>query len=343
MNKDGYLEKIKDSINLSEIQKNEYIRRLENIVEGVPILLTKYHLSSFFGIRWYPFKFLLNNIDENYTKFRISKKKGGQRLIESPTHNLKQIQLKILREILSKIDISDKSYGFVKKRSIIDNANQHLKSDYMLGIDLKDFFPTIKTPRVYFIFRYLCGYCHEVSITLTKLVTKANALPQGAPTSPCISNIVSYKLDYRLSLLSDTMNYEYTRYADDISISSPIEIPKQIKYTVYKIIRDEGFFVNKYKTKYMKSNNYLEVTGVYIKNKRLSIPRKYIKNIEQQLYYINKYGLDDHKSRTDIRNSFYLEHLQGCINYVNRIDKVKGQQLQGLFNSFDNQDESNYM
>lgn len=332
MNKNGYLSKIETDKNLSNEQKQEYIKRLENIVEGMPILLTKYHLSSFFGIRWYAFKYLLGNINNNYTNFKISKKKGGYRLIESPSYNLKQIQLKIMRQILAKIEISNYSFGFVRKKSIIDNANHHIDSNYLLGIDLKDFFPSIKKPRIYFIFRYLCGYCHEVSYTLTELVSKDNSLPQGAPTSPTISNIVSFKLDYRLSMMSSLMKLKYTRYADDITISAPEIFPKNIKYTIYKIIRDEGFFVNKFKTKYMNSDNYLEVTGIYIKHNELNVPRKYIKNIEQQLYYIEKFGLESHKSRTGIRNSFYIKHLQGCINYIKRIDSSKGYQLQVMFN-----------
>ena len=332
MNNEGYLKKIENTANLSDNQKREYITRLDDIKEGFPILLTKYHLSSFFGIKWYPFKKLLSSINENYTQFRISKKRGGFRVIDSPNYNLKQIQEKILQQILYRITINDSSFGFVKNRSIIDNANKHSRNNFMLGIDLKDFFPSIKSSRVYYIFRYLCGYCHEVSYSLMLLVTKDESLPQGAPTSPFISNIVAYKLDYRISELARKMDFEYTRYADDISISSFTEIPKNIKYTVYSIIRDEGFSVNRLKTKSMSSANYLEVTGIYIYEDDIHVPRKYVKNIEQHLYYIKKFGVIDHKNKANIRNNFYFEHLQGCIDYVKRIDQSKGLKLQALFN-----------
>lgn len=332
MNKDNYIIKIKQASNLSSEQKIEYLNRLENVQDGFPILLTKYHLSSFFGIKWYPFKKILNNIDCNYTTFKISKKRGGVRNIESPKHNLKQIQHKILHQILYKVKISDESFGFVKHKSIIDNANHHLCSNYMLGIDLEDYFTNIKTPRVYYIFRYICGYCHEVSYTLTLLVTKNQSLPQGAPTSPFISNIVAYKLDYRLSRFAEKLNFRYTRYADDISISSQTEIPSNVKYTVYKIIEDEGFKVNKLKTKSMSRINHLEVTGIYIYDDSIHVPRKYIKGIEQQLYYIKRYGIVDHKNKANIRNNFYIEHIQGCINYINQIDQSHGSKLQSIFN-----------
>lgn len=336
MNKEEYINFIINTKLVDENFKKKYIDRVESIKLGFPILISRYHLSSFFGIKWYDYKNLLDNINDFYRTYSISKKRGGKRRISIPEPPLKQFQKKIYQTILKKVIISDFAYGFVQNKSIYENAKYHIEATSMLSLDLKDFFPTIDFRRVYYIFSNLCGYCSEVSYDLTKMVTFRNVLPQGSPASPAISNIATFKLDYRLNKYAFVSGYRYSRYADDITFSSKRgKISRNFCNQIMKIIEDEGFYVNPKKTRISNSPNRLEITGLYIIDNQIRIPRKYISKIRQELYYIEKFGVVNHKKYAEIDNRFYLEHLLGKILFVKHIQPEKGIELLNKFTKID--------
>jgi hypothetical protein len=213
------------------------------------------------------------------------------------------------------------------------NAEQHLYTEVVLNIDLKDFFPSIDSQRIYYIFNKICKYDKTLSYCLTRIVTYENRLPQGACTSPIISNIVAYKLDYRLFKLAQKNNIKYTRYADDITFSGNSNIiTKKLYSLIKKIIEEEGFKVNERKVHFSSKSFRQEVTGLTINNNKVTVNSKYVKKIEQELYYIKKYGLENHIKYAEIKNGFYLEHLKGKIMFVWSIDKEKGNKLLLKFN-----------
>ncbi len=329
-----FLKQIKVS-NLS-IDKKKMLEQsaLNSIKAGVPIILNTYQLSNILGIKWTVLKKVINNSQKMYYNFNISKRSGGKRMISMPNEVLKEIQSLIKKKILSNIKISDKANGFVENKSIITNAKVHLKQEKILNIDLEDFFPSIHKNRVYYIFKNVCGYSNDVSFCLTNLVTYKNSLPQGAPTSPILSNIVTYMMDIRLEKLSEKMGIRYTRYADDITFSGDKYLinTKLLEY-VNNIIEDCGFKINEKKTRFASKGSRQEVTGLIINNDTINVPKSYIRQIRQELYYIDKYGIKDHRAKVGFENKYYKEHLLGKILYVKSINPTKGIELLNKYNS----------
>lgn len=330
-----YIKEIDCSLKLSK-EKKEYYKKVATEIHkaGFPIILNSYHLSNLGGIKWNCLRNLIDDNVSSYHRFFITKKdKVSKREILSPCKELSYIQKFIKETILDKVNINNCSYGFVKGKNIKMNAESHLNSDVVLNIDLKDFFPTIDSRRIYYIFNKICKYDKTLSYCLTRLVTYRNMLPQGACTSPVISNIVSYKMDYRLLNLAKNLNINYTRYADDITFSGPSDIiNNKLYFCVKKIIIEEGFKINEKKVHFSSKSFRQEVTGLIVNNKNVSVSSKYIKKIEQELYYIKRYGLQNHIEYANIQNGFYVEHLKGKIMFVWSIDREKGEKLLLQFN-----------
>lgn len=330
------LKQIKDS-NLSTDKKN-YLEQsaLISIESGVPIILNTYQMSNVLGVKWELLKKVINNSQKMYYDFNVSKKSGGKRKISMPNEILKEVQILIKDKILKNINISDKANGFVEKKSIITNAKEHLNKEKILNIDLKDFFPSIHKNRVYYIFKNLCGYSNDVSFCLTNLVTYKNSLPQGAPTSPILSNIVSYMMDIRLEKLSEKLDITYTRYADDITFSGDKHIinTKLLEY-VTTIIGDCGFKINDKKTRFASKGSRQEVTGLIVNNDTINVPKSYIREIRQELYYINKFGVKEHRAKVGFENKYYKEHLLGKILYVKSVNNLRGTELLNYYNNIE--------
>ncbi len=259
----------------------------------------------------------------SYREFSIPKKSGAQRIIQAPCDELKAIQTWIKENILDKFQVSEYAKGFVKGISIYDNAFPHVGKELVINIDIKDFFPSITYAQVFKVFYYI-GYTREVSHLLTKLCTNANdVLPQGSPASPVLSNLVSLKLDKRLSKLAESASCVYTRYADDITFSGDKKI-KSLVPIISEIIIGEGYCINEDKLRLQYSFQRQEVTGLIV-NKKVSVPQKTIKEIDDAIYYCTKYGVNEHMKRIMCNKSFYKEHLYGLAYFIHMIDKEKGQ------------------
>lgn len=317
------------NLSIKEEEKQELIKKVIYEKETkVPFIMNTYHLSNILGIKWKNFKNIISNSDKLYYDFKISKKAGGKRTISMPNKELLIVQKKIQEKILNNITIHDNAYGFVKNRSIIDNAKKHLNKQMILNIDLKDFFPSIHRGRVFYIFKNICKYDNDTSYCLTKLTTYKNSVPQGAPTSPSISNIVAFMLDVRLSKIADKFNINYTRYADDITFSGKQEsINNSLLKIVNEIIEECGFNINKKKTRFASYAGRQEVTGLIVNNNKISIPIDYIKKIRQELYYVKKFGLKEHREKVGFKNKYYKDHVLGKILFVKQVDSAKGEKL----------------
>jgi len=307
-----------------EFSKLEDNRDLANLLEINPSTLNYYAYRL--------------NKEKQYKKYEIPKRKGGVRIIHAPISNLKIIQHK-LNFILQKIYSPRKcSFAFSKKRNIIQNANTHKKSKVILKIDLKDFFDQINFGRVRGIFmsQYPFGLNDKVSTTLANICILDNKLPQGAPTSPIISNIVCWSLDRDLERLCRRLRCKYTRYADDITISTKsYELPEAIavfKNGEYEIgekllqyFEKHKFKINFEKVKVIKSNKRQLVTGL-VTNEFANVKREYVDEIRKELYIWEKYGLQELDKRIYPKNKKptklpmdYKWTLFGKLNYIKQV------------------------
>lgn len=299
-----------------------YKERLEE--NQVPVIYNLRHLRKIFRIYKKEQDFFFGDKKEElYRTFKIPKKSGGYRTIEAPCERLKQIQRWIKDEIIDKLVMSEYATGFRKNLSIVDNAKKHVGKELVIGMDLKDFFPSVTYEEIFLMFRYV-GYRKDVAHLLSKLCTNAeNVLPQGSPASPSIANHVLLKLDKRLGTLAETIGADYSRYADDITFSGKKSIASIIPL-VEKIVAEENFTINKTKTRLQYKNQRQEVTGLIVNNK-ISISREMENEIKNAIYFIGKYGVCEHMRHIECNKSFYKEHLYGITYFINMVDREKGQ------------------
>ena len=310
----------------------EYASKL--IDSGLPVIFDVKHLSLLLGIKHADLvALLILDKDILYRSKEIPKKTGGYRNILMPCVLLKYIQRWILDNILDNISVSKFATGFSKNSSIVLNARKHLGSECILNLDIKDFFPSISVDDIFRIF-YYCGYTKELSYTLSKLCTYDGFMPQGAPSSPAISNIRCLNLDKRISLLCEKYYANYTRYADDITISGKSSIIKMLPI-IKEIIEAEGFSVNEKKVRVALPHQRQEVTGILINNGKVAVSRKYKRKFYQEIYYCKKYGPAEHQRYIGDKHSYFKEHLYGKAYYIKMIEPDVGQDLLNKLNEID--------
>ncbi|MES9825153.1 MAG: retron St85 family RNA-directed DNA polymerase [Candidatus Thiodiazotropha endolucinida] len=293
-----------------------YIKNLS--VQSLPIIYNFEHLSLLLGRNKTYLASAVNSTNNHYREFTIPKRSGGQRTISAPYPALLLCQKWINSHILMHLDISSHAHGFVKGRSIITNAKSHIGSRIILKMDLEDFFPSITFPRVMKVFLE-CGYTPKVSYYLSRLCTLDGALPQGAPTSPTLSNIIAKYMDIRLSQYAKSANLVYTRYADDLVFSGP-DLRANFIQNVIKIISESGFIVNDSKTQLIKEGRRKIVTGIHLCDQGLKLPRKARREITKELHFIFKYGYYSHITNRRIRDPFYSLRLQGRLAFWRQIE-----------------------
>ncbi|MFE8701549.1 retron St85 family RNA-directed DNA polymerase [Cytobacillus sp. FJAT-54145] len=292
------------------------------ISNGLPVIFDKKHLSLLMGINFSSLNYYVINTDHFYQEYKIPKKNGEFRLVLAPSFNLKSIQKWILENILYNYQVSENATGFVKGKSILDNALPHVAKDVVFNLDIKDFFPSVTFKQVFYIF-YNKGYTKEISFTLTKLLTYKETLPQGSPASPYIANIICKRMDQFLENLAKTHNANYTRYADDITFSGDTNIENIIN-PIRSIINNEGFTINEKKVRIQNRNSMQEVTGLTVNN-AVKVKRKYKKKLEQHIYYCQKHGVFSHLKYTGLENkSYFKEYLYGMANFIKMIEPDVG-------------------
>ncbi len=275
----------------------------------------------------------------NHYHYDLKKKKTNSiRVIEAPKQSLKSVQRQILRGILDKLPSHADAFGFVKSRNCLQAASRHVGEDVVVCFDLRDFFPSIGSGRIFGLFRCL-GYPHEVAHYLTalcmtstppRILERLNCddrlsyrkphLPQGSPASPALANHVSFTLDRRLSALANSLGAYYSRYADDLSFSGDNHIVGSLLKVVPQIVRDEGFAVNRAKTRLMSNTSRQMVTGVVV-NERLNIDRKLFDHLKAVIHACGK--PDD----TRLLDPVFRASLLGKIDWVETVNPSRGLKL----------------
>ena len=254
-----------------------------------------------------------NNVFHRYRQFQIKKKSGGFREITSPYKKSFMMMLQALNELLKSLYVpSNYAMGFTEGRSVVTNASVHIGQNYILNIDLKDFFPSIEQWRVWKrlqlapfnfpeqIASLIAGLCAmrvkreilDISKQHENDKQYRYVLPQGAPTSPIITNMICDNLDRRLAGLARKFGLHYTRYADDITFSSMHSVYSkngEFLSELTRIITEQGFCINEAKTRLQKRGGRQEVTGIIV-SKKLNVTQKYVRDIRNILYIWEKYG-----------------------------------------------------
>lgn len=218
----------------------------------------------------------------HYVTFAIPKRSGGQRLIHAPKRRLKAVQRRLHELLVSRLPTSVAAHGFLPQRSVATNAAPHVGKAVVIKLDLQDCFPTVHFGRVRGLFISL-GFGYQVAATLAALMTEAPRQPvevggqvfhvpvgprvcvQGAPTSPGVCNAILLRLDHRLAGLARHHGFAYTRYADDLTFSGDdLGKIKLLLAVTARIVREEGFVLNRDKTRVLRRSRRQTVTGVVV-------------------------------------------------------------------------------
>lgn len=281
--------------------------------KNLPIIYNISHLSALVGYNQSYIERAIVFTHYFYRKFEIPKSNGKTRKISEPLPSLKDIQIWILKNILYKINPSVYAKAYIPGLTLKQNLVFHKDQPIVLTIDIKDFFSSIKRILVQDLFRSF-GYSTLLSDLLSKICTLNNKLPQGAPTSPYISNLILTSFDEIISNHCLKEKIRYTRYADDLTFSGNFNIRKIIAL-VKQELRILSLEINEEKIHVMKQGTRQTVTGVVV-NQKLQVSRVKRMNIRQAIYFINKFGLPAHLEKINSKKSNYIDHLLGQVLFV---------------------------
>lgn len=281
------------------------------------------------------------NRRKTYSTFYINKKNGNNREINSPNDELKRVQniINIILQIIFEDHSNYHSNGFLINKGILRNANVHVNKNFILNMDIENFFPSINFRRVKTVLELspfnLKNDLEPISFLIANICIFNDSLPQGAPTSPILSNIITQKLDRKLSKFCSVNNVKYSRYADDLTFSS-----NKKKFTTYfienitKIINDENFNVNQNKTRIKNSMERQLVTGLIVNNK-VNVKREFLQTTRAMLNNWEKGGFEyakktfEEHNKSDKKNNFQ-EVLLGRLSFIKMIKGKDSIQVQNL-------------
>lgn len=242
-------------------------------------------------------KYLLygRNEGSRYKAFIISKRRGGSRTILAPHEDLKTVQRALAEILQESTNFRQSAHGFVRGKSIATNAEVHVGKRFVLNVDLKDFFPAINYGRVRGVFG-VPPFCasDKVATVLAQICCHKSILPQGAPTSPVVSNIICYRMDRDLSRLAQKHRCVYTRYVDDMTFSKKSgSFPQEIAYRneenvavtgaeLNEVISSNGFHIHPDKVHLFSNTHRQTVTGLTV-NQKVNVSRGYIRQIRAMI------------------------------------------------------------
>lgn len=279
---------------------------------GLPEIPSIYALAGYLQIAPANIAWMIRKKEDHYNTFPIRKRSGKRRFISSPRTFLKVTQWWILDTILSKRTPHASVHGFVRGKSFLSNAQVHLGAKHVLNVDIKDFFPSVRRTSVERVFKEL-GYKDKVAQQLTDLCTLYDSLPQGAPTSPTLSNLIFGSLDRDLQQISDNAGLTYTRYADDLTFSSNNErIHGDLLRQIKEIIERENLSLNDEKTRWLGPNDRMEVTGLRLGQNAVGFNRSKLNAARGWFYTIANSPMD------------YLQELERVRGTLALLNFVKG-------------------
>lgn len=269
-------------------------------------------------------KLLIEKANRFYRMTRIPKRRGGYRIIYQPSPVIKMIQHFLKEKYFEKCNISLHATAYIKGKSIIDNVRPHIKNKHFLFIDIKDFFGSLDYINIRNCLMHqevFLNFDEESINDVMKICTYKNKLTQGAVTSPILSNIYMFNLDQEFNrLVNQLPNGKYTRYSDDITVSSSELIDKSILIQIRSLFSMYNLHVNIEKTYFCSNMQKVQITGLrIINNNRLSLNTIKKKNIKNMIYHVLKSTESSLESK---------QQVLGHLNYLASIDKKYYNKLQ---------------
>ena len=269
-----------------------------------------------------------NNIPAHYRHVQIPKAAGGFRELSVPDQLLKRIQSRIHERLLWLEEISPYATAYRPGGSPRINARQHVGKPVIMKLDINKFFDHAIYPLVKEKAFPAERYSERNRVLLALLCTYHDVLPQGAPTSPAISNIILRDFDVAVGSWCAQRKITFTRYCDDMTFSGDFK-PEEVIPMVRSELKQLGFFLNERKTTIARSNQRQLVTGLVV-NETVRVPADYLRDLRQELYYCKKYGLVSHMERKGITvvPEKYAAMLFGRISYVLSVDPENNELIQ---------------
>ncbi len=262
------------------------------------------------------------NEEKRYTFFEVARRDGAPpRPIHAPIKPLKDIQRRLADILLASYHVPPYVHGFVNDRSPVTNAGIHQRKQWLLRVDLSDFFPSVHFGRVRGMFMaYPFDYAPDVATLLAQICCHKNQLPQGASTSPIVSNYICRAMDRALSRLARSERCHYTRYADDLCFSTDRTFFPQVLGSIEagvptagnrlrEVVEENGFSINPAKTRLMRRTQRQRITGLIV-NKKVNVSREYVEDLRNLLYIWGRYGEDDAASALKRKVRIPTGHLR---------------------------------
>lgn len=262
-----------------------------------------------------------NNIEKHYHKIKIPKSDGEFRELLVPDDSLKAIQRSIASTLLARGEISPYATAYRYGGSTLVNARPHRGKSLVLKLDIRHFFDHITYPMVKEKVFTREKYSEANRVLLSVLCVYTHTIPQGAPTSPYISNIIMREFDNQTGEWCKNKGICYTRYCDDMTFSGNFDSREVIKF-VSENLKKMGFFLNRKKTVVIHDGQKKTVTGIVV-NDKLSVPAVYRRRLRQEIYYCQKYGVASHmrEQKIQMNETAYLQQLLGRVNYALSVEK----------------------
>lgn len=258
---------------------------------------------------------LSNNVKRHYKTVCIPKRDGGARKLSVPDDILKKVQRSIAENILAYDRVSEYATAYKYGAAVHKNARVHIGAKKLLKLDILHFFDSIYYSEVKEKVFPKERFSEPVRVLLTVLCYYKDALPQGAPTSPAITNIIMRDFDEKVGEWCESRGNSYTRYCDDMTFSGDFD-ENEVKEFVKSELLSRGFVLNNKKTVVASQNERMLVTGIVV-NQKLNVPTEYKRAIRQEIYYCKKFGVCEHIKRLGIENKEkYLCGLLGRIAFV---------------------------
>jgi len=343
------------------------IRRLKSRNPSVPAILSLAHLAKLSGVT-YPIleAYVTRSVTEPYRRFNIKKRSGGYRRISTPELALCKVQTWIAQTVLRHIPVHPASHAFAPGNSTVECAAVHCEARWLVKMDIADFFGSVTEIQAFRAFLSL-GYNRLISLEMARLCTDAvpksakydlkswksrkkeykisryqqaifGRLPQGAPTSPMLSNLIMRGIDARISYIAKTHGLRYTRYSDDMTFSTKDDYSRdkatKLISEISAILKKNGLFLNRKKTTVVPPGAKKIVLGLLVDRSYPNLTREFKDNLKQHINFLEKFGIANHIARREFDSvGGAYRYLLGVINYANMVDPEYAKKIKLRFDN----------